>query len=128
MTKEGTLKKLFGLVRKLQNEFKVPVILGVYSKHGIIPYGSKNLVKKFKEILKDEPVNDDESWMNTFEEDQDAILEGEKLDEEMDSYFQAQGDVLPNRLPADINLMVYNEIPSGIGDGWYIQDCSLWRS
>ena len=110
MTKEGTLKKLFGLVRKLQNEFKVPVILGVYSKHGIIPYGSKNLVKKFKEILKDEPVNDDESWMNTFEEDQDAILEGEQLDEEMDSYFQAQGDVLPKRLPADINLMVYNEI------------------
>ena len=100
----------------------------MYSKHRIIPFGSKNLVKKFRDILKDEPDNDEESWMNTFEQDQDAILEGEKLDEEMDSYFQAQGDVLPNRLPADINLMVYNEIPSGIGDGWYIQDCSLWRS
>ena len=110
MTKEGTIKKLLGLVRKLQNEFKVPVILGVYSKHGIIPFGSKNLVKKFRDILKDEPDSDDESWRNTFEQDQDAILEGEKLDEEMDSYFQARGDVLPNRLAADINLMVYNEI------------------
>ena len=88
----------------------------MYSKHRIIPFGLKNLVKKFRDISKDEPDNDEESWMNTFEQDQDAILEGERLDEEMDSYFQAQGDVLPNRLPADINLMVYNEIPSGIGD------------
>ena len=109
-TKEGTIKRMSGLIRKLQNEFKVPVILGVYSKHGIIPYGSKNLVKKFKDILKEESELDDESWLNTFEMDQDEILDGESLDEELDSYDQAQGEVLPSRLPADIDLMVYTEI------------------
>ena len=40
----------------------------------------------------------------------------------MNSYFQAQGDVLPNRLPADINLMVYNEIHPNVSreiQNWY---------
>ena len=109
-SKDGTIKKILSLTRQLHNEFKVPVILGIYSKQGILSYGSKSLVKKMTQTLKDEHDGDETSWKNTFHNDQENILNGERLDDEMEPYLLAQGNNLPNRLPAPINLMVYNEI------------------
>ena len=109
-TKEGTIKKILSLTRQLHNEYKLPLILAIYSKQGILSYGSKSLVKKLTETLKYEDDNDEDSWKNTFHHDQEDILNGERLDEEMEPYLQVQGNNLPDRLPAPINLMVYNEI------------------
>ena len=43
-TKEAVLRNLV----KLWNEFYFPVLFCYYSKLGIVPFGSKNLVKKDK--------------------------------------------------------------------------------
>ena len=51
MSKEATFKKLFNLFNKLQNEFKIPLLFTYYSKLGIVPFGSENLVTKFRDKL-----------------------------------------------------------------------------
>ena len=110
MTKDVILTRIFELLRKLQNDHQVPAILAIYSKNGVIPYGSKNLVTKFNDILNEEQNGNDESWIQTFHLEQESILGGERLDEDGNAYINAQMSVLPGLLPAPIDLMVYNEI------------------
>ena len=110
INKETAMKKILKLIKVLHNDHLVPVILGIYSKTGIISFGSRNLVGKLQGELKTERQEDAESWINAFQKDQDAILTGERLSEDLDSYCQAKGDVLPERFPAPLNLMVFNEI------------------
>ena len=110
LNKETTMKKILNQCKVLHNDHQVPFILGIYSKNGILSFGSRNLVAKFKGELKNESEDDPESWITAVQTDQDAILTGERLSEEMDSYSQAQGEVLPERFPAPLDLMVFNEI------------------
>ena len=110
LNKETTMKKILKQCKVLHNDHQVPFILGIYSKNGILSFGSRNLVAKFKGELKNESEDDPESWITAVQTDQDAILTGERLSEEMDSYSQAQGEVLPERFPAPLDLMVFNEI------------------
>ena len=100
INKETAMKKILKLIKVLHNDHLVPVILGIYSKTGIISFGSRNLVGKLQGELKTERQEDAESWINAFQKDQDAILTGERLSEDLDSYCQAKGDVLPERFPA----------------------------
>ena len=108
--KEGITKRLLVLARQLHNEFKVPVIVGIYSKEGILSYGSKTLVNKLNESLKDENEDDQDSWIKAFHLDQEEMINGERLNDEMDPFFQAQGNNLPDKLPASMDLMVFKEI------------------
>ena len=74
--------------------------------------------------LKDEENEDGDSWASTFDDDQEAIMNGARYDEEADAYVQSQGDTLPPRLPADLDLMVLNElVPIVKGEilKWYWQ-------
>ena len=116
---------------KLQNEFHVPVLFCYYSKLGIVPFGSKNLVKKVLDELKDEENEDGDSWASTFDDDQEAIMNGARYDEEADAFVQSQGDTLPPRLPADLDLMVLNElVPIVKGEilKWYWQMGGTWKA
>lgn len=110
MTKEGTIKKVLSCLTLLQNEYNVPLLFSFYSKRGIVPFGSEHLVEKFNNLLKNESCEEEDSWAKTFEKDQQAINEGAKYDEEGDAYVQSKGNVLPERLPADIDLMVFTEL------------------
>ena len=107
--KESITKKILVLTRQLHNEFQVPVIVGIYSKEGILSYGSKTLVNKLMETLKNEN-DDDDSWTNVFHLDQEEIINGERLDDDMEPFSQALGNNLPDKLPAPIDLMVFKEI------------------
>ena len=68
-TKESLIKSVLRNLIKLQNTYHVPLIFCYYSKYGIVPFGSENLVKKFLEELKGEGNEDEESWTETFDED-----------------------------------------------------------
>ena len=60
-TKEGLIKTVLRNLVKLQNEFHGPLLFCYYSKLGIVPFGSKNLVKKVLDELKDEENEDGDS-------------------------------------------------------------------
>ena len=102
--------KILNQCKVLNNDHHVPFILGIFSKSGILSFGSRNLVAKIKGELKSAKEDDQESWITAFQTAQDAILTGERLSEEMDNYSQAQVAVLPEKVPAPLKLMVFNEI------------------
>ena len=129
-TKEGLIRKVYRNLAKLHNDFNVPLFFCYYSKLGIVPFGSEKLVEKFKEDLKTEVNGDENTWSEIFEEDQDAINLGARLDEE-DYFTQAQGNCLPPRLPADIDLMVLNELGPIVTKEilkWYWKQGGKWKS
>ena len=110
MTKETEIKKLLKSATKLQNDYNVPIFLAYYSKHGILPFGSENLVKKLQIDFKTESISDVNSWASTFDIDQDQINDGLRYDDQCDLLLKSLGDVLPERLPADLDLMVLTEV------------------
>ena len=104
--KETVIKKILKLVAKLHNECKVPSVFGVNSTNGVISYGSKEVVSKFQSFLAD----DDSGLLQAFDVDQTAIFNGDILDENCDIYNVAQSNIGLPKLPANLDLMVYNEI------------------
>ena len=54
-------------------------------------------------------LESEDNEASTFDDDQKAIMNSVRYDEEADAYVQSQGDTLPPRLPADLYLMVLNQ-------------------
>ena len=57
----------------------------------------------------------DDNWKTTFERDTEELIEDQQNHNvEVDEYDDARGRLLPNKLPAELNLMVYDELWSVI--------------
>ena len=60
-----------------------------YSKKGVVPFGSKNVMNKFKvELISPSDEDEDNSWQDIFDEDQDEINNGVWYDEENYAFIQ----------------------------------------
>ena len=130
-TKEGLVKSVYRNLIKLQNEFNVPLLFCYYSNLGIVPFGSKKLVEKFNDELRNDVGGDENSWSETFEADQEAINLGAIYEEDIAAFTLAKGDTLPPRLPADLNLMVLNELGPIVSREilkWYWRQGGIWKA
>ena len=110
-SEEALMKATFKLLRELKNEHRTPYLLSVPSKYGHLHCGSKHVLNKFKMEF-----GRNGEWEDVFKEDEEEMLEGLQMDDDSDEddYANARGTILPNKLPADLNLMVYSELWSWI--------------
>ena len=105
MGKEKCLKELLKLQNELVSVHKTPCLFVIETKHGIMQFGSNNVIEKFKM-----DYGNDINWKEAFEKDDEEILGGMQHPEVNDDINSARAAMIPSKLPANLHLMNYEEL------------------
>ena len=106
---EIILKKIMDLQVVLLNKHKLPTLFSYNSKVGQVNFGSKTVMSKFGREFTQE-------WEDAFETDLDDLMtqtpSKDYYDEEEwgSPILFARSELLPWKLPADLDLMIYKEL------------------
>ena len=102
---DDIIKDILKLQKLLQKEHKTASLFACSSKFGLLQFCSNNVVDKFK--------SDSEEWVNAFGNDDNEIIDDDQIlesDNEDDDLNDLRASLLPNKLPAVVFLMKYEEL------------------
>ena len=102
---DDIIRDILKLQKVLQKEHKTASLFVCSSKFGLLQFGSNHVVDKFK--------SDSEEWVNAFGNDDNEIIDDDQIlesDNEDDDLNDLRASLLPNKLPAVVFLMKYEEL------------------
>jgi hypothetical protein len=106
MSKDNGIQEMLKLQNRLLMDHKTASLFAIQTKYGQMQFGSNNVVEKF--------INDfenDSDWEEAFDDDDEELIQGiqnPELDE--DEYDHARANLLPKKLPANLEIMTYEEL------------------